>query len=164
MGLRTTILFLLAAVVAGCSSRVAPTTTTTVKDSIYVKEIVRHDTVSIPGEKIRITRFIHCDSLTHQVKPFEVKEKKNNQSLEIILNPNGELTAICKSDSLIKVIEGKDKEINHLRQEKTKETIPVITHEPYWYDIAARWIASIVLLLIAGYLIYSYFKFKIKPI
>jgi hypothetical protein len=137
--------------VCGCSRKVAPTTSTEVKDSVYVKETIRFDTLRIPGETIRVIEehFIECDSVTLKAKPKSKKYKGSRSSLTLTIDKNGTLKAESHCDSLERILALKDTEITRLKSEKKVITLPpVVTHEPRWYDIALRWIAFIALLFI----------------
>ncbi|MGL6123951.1 MAG: hypothetical protein ACRC1W_13270 [Shewanella sp.] len=135
--------------VSGCSLKVAPATSTEVKDSTYVKETVRFDTLRIPGETIRVIEehFIECDSITLKAKLKHKKYKGGRSSLIISIDKNGTLQATSHCDSIEKILKLKDTEITRLRSEKKTETIVKITHEPRWYDIALRWVAVILTLV-----------------
>jgi hypothetical protein len=170
--------FVVLLLTASCGRRITPTATITTdtqtkidrKDSIWVDSIITvHDTITIKGDSVFIRKYIHCDSLNH-IKPFEEKKKVGNASLDVVIDQNGKLTATASCDSLQRIIEEQKQLIHQLHSEKTTITkttekkTPVITHEPYWYDIACRWIAGIVLLIIIVFVIYSYIKLKTKII
>lgn len=151
-------LMVLLLMVVGCGRKVTPSTSTIVKDSIYVKEVPRYVEVKIPGDTVTITEVIECDSVTNKPKAFERKEKSGRATLKVELTDQGQLTATSECDSLLEVIKVLDKEIFHLKHESKKETIVVTEYKTRWFDIAARWIAGIVMLATVGFVVFKIWK------
>lgn len=90
-------------------------TSIVVKDSISILEIITYDTIILPADSIVTTIIIKCDSLLRPV-PFQVSYKSGRLNQAITLNREGQLTAVCNTDSLVNVIENKSREIFRLKQ------------------------------------------------
>lgn len=133
-------------------------TETSITDTTIITERIVHDTLTVPGDSVLIK--IPC--LEADTKPFEavVHKSKNGRAKAVVTKPHkGELQIQCVCDSEQVVNNRLQREILKLRRERTKQIIPVVTHEPRWYDIACRWLAGIFILLIVFGLI---LKFPIK--
>jgi PBP1b-binding outer membrane lipoprotein LpoB len=159
-------------VVAGCSRKIAPTTTiTSTTNTVTEKEDstwsdipkVKEFTENVAGTIIRVPIYIHCDSSNH-ITPIKETIKKGNATIDLNIDKNGKGTINVTCDSLQKIIKEQTQLIHHLQKEKTttirtvERRIPVITHEPYWYDMAARWIAGTVLLILIIFIGYQVLK------
>jgi hypothetical protein len=146
-------------VVSGCKS--APPAATIVEkndstfskqDSTWTTERIVHDTITTPGEIIIIERLIECDSVTNKPKEFKDKVKGSNSSLEISLK-DGLLRVRAKYDSLLHVIDLKEKHINTLTKSlievnnQKRETKIITEYKTHRYDIACRWMALILIIL-----------------
>jgi hypothetical protein len=146
--------FLVLVVVAGCSSRVAPSISTKVevRDSIVYQEVPRIVEVKVPGEKVTITKYIECDSVTNKPKPVEIKVKsaKSKASVSVKVDSTGLMTATGGCDSLKLALEVMDKELFHYKHEKsdTKEVKPQIIYKTLTIDIFCRWFSAIVLVVL----------------
>lgn len=147
-------LFLIAIIVlAGCSSKTAPSQTELVKDSTVVKYVPRVDTVRLPGEKVTLTEYIECDEVTRKPKPINTERRKGRALVKVKIDTQGKLTATGGCDSLKQVVELMDKEIFRLRHEKKTEVSIVKEYINHWYDPPARIIALVTILFTAGYVI-----------
>lgn len=142
--------------VVGCSRKVAPSTTTVVRDSIVERTVEK--IVRVPGDSVRFTMLLDCDSLTQKPKPFDKVIKKGLSKVEVKVNKGGELKVNSDCDSLLKI---RTSIIEKMRSETQKETVTVIEYKTYWFDkYLCRPVAVIVLLLCAGIAIGKYLKFN----
>lgn len=148
IGLGLMVLLLL---VVGCSRKDTASTSTIVLDCTYVKEVPRFVEVKIPGNTVEVTRWIECDSNTNKPKPFITKKKSGRATVTVEVKATGEMNTTSTCDSLNEKIKVLDKEIFRLRHEKKTETKIVYEHDPYWFDIASRWIAGVTVLAVVGY-------------
>lgn len=100
----------------GVSCRRPPVTILTeVRDSVTVKEVVRLDTVTLPGDTVRLTGVvIECDSATNRAKPLNLARRGAAARLRVTISPAGTLTASGGCDSLKRVVGIRDKEITRL--------------------------------------------------
>jgi hypothetical protein len=89
------------------------------KDSITVKDSIverfRVDSIHVPGDSIPFEVRIECDEKTNKPKPLIY----NKDKVKISIDSEGRLTGMAFCDSLLKVIETKDREIFRLT-EKTR--------------------------------------------
>jgi hypothetical protein len=152
-------LWLLLLVASGCSRKITSGVTTIVRDSLIVKEVPRIVEKFIPGQTVFVKEYIECDSTTNKPKPKNISASNGKAKVTVSVKADGTLTASGGCDSLKALIEVRDKEIEHIRSTNTTKDNIRYEHEPYWFDIAARWISSIVILAIAALLIY-YKTFK----
>jgi len=134
--------------IAACRS-VAPQVATNTMDSTMVEVRERVDTVYLAGEIVELPPIvIECDSTTNKPKPFKTKKVGKNVSASANLK-NGVLTVKCMEDSLMVVTKKLDSIVFRLRHEdKTITLPPVVTHEPWWFDVAFRWWALLTTLYI----------------
>lgn len=139
---------------SACSKKLT-TTTSSVKDSTFVREIIKHDTVRVKGDTITIKQMIECDSVTHQPKPFKIKEHSGRAKATIEVKPSGELTLVASCDSLELVVQTLDREIFRLRHEQ-KETTIVKQPSKFkiWIDYTAYFLAIIFII----YIVFNVFK------
>lgn len=151
-------------VVAGCSSRVVPSTSTSetktiVKDSIVVKEVPRIDTVHIPGEKIVVTEYIECDSVTNKPKAKSIKAQGTRTNLSVVLRTDGSMVATAGCDSLQAVVTAMDKEIFHLKHESKTSNKEVVKTQLIYrtrkIDIFCRWFTGLALSFLLIVIIYK---------
>jgi adenine specific DNA methylase Mod len=154
-------LMVLLMVAVGCGPRIMPSVTTEVKDSVWTKEIVRIDTVHIPGDTIILRTVIECDPVTNKPKPAKVRVKSDRGAVDLDINNKGEIVAKGITFDLWKQIELRDKEIHRLRSEKRKETHVVTKYKTRQIDVFCRWITAILFLLLIGYAALKYFKTSI---
>jgi hypothetical protein len=149
-------LMVLLMVTAGCSRRIAPSVTSEVSDSTYTKVVVREVPILIPGDTVKVIQQIECDPVTLKPKPFSMKKKSGRATVSTNLETTGILIVTSTCDSLQKIIDVKDTEITRLR----KETVTTVKTEYRTrnIDIICRWIAGILVLLIAGRIAFKYFK------
>jgi len=127
--------------------------TTVKKDSTWTETITEYDTIYLPGDSVMIVAWIECDSITNKAKDFEIKVDGKNLQLVLSLK-NGMLNALSKYDSSKHII-AKQKELIHTLSETItklnheKEEVKIVTeYKTHWYDIAARWLAVIFIILI----------------
>lgn len=143
--------FLSLVVVAGCSHRVAPSiiTKTIIKDSVITRTVTRDSVVKVPGEKVTITRYIHCDSAGKPV-PFKIKGSKAKVKVTAELDSTGRLAITGSCDSLELKLQLRDKEIYRYRREHTTEnkTVVVTEYKTRSIDIFCRWFSGLILLLL----------------
>lgn len=151
--MRRGILFLISGIlVVGCGRKAMPSTTTEVRDSVVIQEVERLIKVPVPGETMTFTEYIHCDSITHKPVPMRRNVAKGRARLDVKVEQDGRLTVAGACDSLEMAVVVRDKIIRQMRLEK-KSTIRIeYEHKPYWYDLAARWIAGATILIVGGYL------------
>lgn len=115
------------------------------KDSLYIV----HDTLYIPYQELSFDTSSPCPP---QVV-YHKKIKKGRQTLTIDIK-NGKLTASCKEDSLMQII-------NNERRDKVKTVIKnnsetIIVKEVPWWSIALNWLNLFWILII----ILMYFIFR----
>lgn len=134
-------------VVVGCGRKAVPTTTTEIRDSIIVKEVPRVVEVPVPGETVTVTEYIECDSVTNKPKPKKINARSGKAVMNIDVKADGSITGSGGCDSLKALIQTADKLIERYRSAQKTEVKIEYVHQPYWYDIAARWIACIALVL-----------------
>lgn len=123
------------------------------KDSTWsVKEIV-YDTIFLPGDSVEVQVLIECDKATNKPKDITIGANGNNSKMVMTLR-NGILNVKSKYDSAMKIVAHQKETIHHLQQELTRvnneksETIIKEVYLTHWYDIAARWISLIVIIII----------------
>lgn len=159
-------------VLVGCKATVPAATvkelrdsTTHKKDSSWFVLEVDADTVYLPGDTVRIGFVIECDSVTN--KPIDANAIVEGKTGRLVISlKNGLLNIMSQRDSMALVIETNNKIIHHLKNEITRiekdksESNPIEIYKTHWYDIAARWMAVILILII---LITLLLKLK-KPI
>ena len=107
-------LIILVVIVAAVSCRPLPTITNTEKDSVTIVERIRFDTVRIQGERVVLSVPIECDTLTGLPKPLEIRKIGRKSSAGAAIDKAGRLTVDCKTDSLIELVQVKDREISRL--------------------------------------------------
>jgi len=147
--------------VAGCSQKIAPSTTIAISDSVKTREVPRIIYEEVPGKTVTVTEYIKCDSVTNRPVAKEIKARSEDGAIvDVDIMADGSITATGGCDSLKLKLEVTDKIIEHLRSENSKTVQPVIIHTPYWYDVMCRWIAGISVLTVAAYIV---FKLYIKP-
>jgi hypothetical protein len=140
-------------VVVGCSSRVAPSTTTDtktiVRDSIITREVPRIVTVKVPGEKVVVKEYIDCDSSTNKVKPKTIRARSHSAIVDVTFSSDGSVTASGGCDSLQAVVTAMDKTIYHLKHqstEKYKEVVkPQLIYRTRGIDTFCRSFTGLVL-------------------
>ncbi len=134
--------------VVGCGRKAVPSTTTEIRDSIIVKEIPRIVEVPVPGETVMVTEYIECDSVTNKPKPKKMNARSGKAVMNIDVKADGSITGLGGCDSLKALVETADRLIERYRSAQKTEVKIEYEHQPYWYDIAARWIAGITLLFV----------------
>jgi hypothetical protein len=136
--------------------------TTVQTDSTWTKETNRPQVIFLPGDTVRIEKFIECDKVTNKPKDMNAKLRGKNSELDVSLK-NGILKITSKYDSAIRVINTKDKEIHTLRKtiievnSKEKEVQIKIEYKTHWYDPYCR---GTVLALIVALITYLILKLK----
>lgn len=154
-------LMVLLLLVVGCRpTQVSSDTSTEVTDSTWTKETPREIEVRIERDTVILEHQIECDSVTNKPKPFTSIIRSGRLTQRVKVDSGGKLEAKSECDSLKKVFQAMDKEIFRLRHEK-KETVKTVVKTEYktrWYDMAARWIASIAIVIIGGYTLYKFNK------
>jgi hypothetical protein len=109
-----------------------------IKDSISIVEKIKLDTFIISADTITQTITIECDSITKKPKPFELKTKGNRIANILTLNTTGVLSNTCIADSLLHIIEQKEREIavwKALAYTKDTYEIEHIKYIPKFYKI-----------------------------
>jgi len=133
-------------------------------DSTWVLEKLRPVSVKIPSSKADLKLRLQLKTATRPgEKPRieSVSQLATNQRATVAVSvaEDGTLTATAVCDSLEVVLQAKDREINRMRSEKTKEMIPV--RYTAWYDIACRWLALAFLLVASFYALKIYHHAKL---
>lgn len=142
------ILSLAIASLTSCSKKLV-STNNSVKDSTYVREIIKHDTVHVKGDTVSIIQRIECDSITNKPKPIMIKEHVGRARASVQVKANGELKVVASCDSLQLIVNTLDKEVFHLRHEQKDTTI--VNHPSkfkIWIDYTAYFLAIIFILYI----------------
>ena len=144
---------------SACSKKIT-STTSSVRDSIIIREIVRYDTVRVKADTIRVKQIIECDSVTNKPKPFKIKEHSGRAKATVEVKSNGELTVTASCDSLELVVQTLDREVFRLRHEqKQSTTIKQPSKFKIWIDYSAYALALIFIL----YIIFNVVKAIYKP-
>lgn len=114
-----------------------------IRDSIIYKDSIawRDTTIYIPGESIEIHDQVNCDSL-HRAQLAEKKIRAGHVTAVVSIK-DGQLSVLCKEDSLISVVASLKDHIKTLTTSKSKTVTlaPITTTKAHWYDITLRWIA-----------------------
>jgi hypothetical protein len=145
----------------GCGRKITASSTTEVKDSTYIKEVPRLVSFTSPASKVMVKEFIKCDPRTNKPIPTKISGRNGQANEEIDIDSTGLLTGTAQCDSLKGVIEVKDKEIYHLRQQKETTTKVVTEFKTRSIDSFCRWFTGIGI-VIAIALIFNKLK-KISP-
>ncbi len=148
------LILIFAVALFSCHPKIISNTVTTTKDSIVYKIVNKRDTVRIPGESVFITKHIPCPDL----KPFSETKKSGRSSVTLAADKSGNVTATSNCDSLLQVLQRWDTTTQHFRSSKQVIHDSVIVYRTQWYDMAARWVA-VIALLVTGLLAYL----KLKP-
>jgi hypothetical protein len=152
------LMMVLLIVVAGCSRKVVSSTASEVTDSIHVVEKTRDVLVHVPGDTVRIDRWIECDSVTNKPKPFiETKRGHKQASITTEMKSDGELISTATCDSLNEIITAKDKEIFELRTNNTAKTEQTIQYKKRGFDTFTNWYFAITAL---GLIAFIFHKLK----
>jgi hypothetical protein len=109
-------LFIVMLLLSSCSRKTV-TTSTNVTDTTTIREIIRYDTIRTPGDTIRISELIECDSITNKPKPITIRERVGRATASVTINNQGQLQVQASCDSLENIIRIMDKEIFRLRHE-----------------------------------------------
>lgn len=141
------VLIIIITIASSCAPRII-TNITDVRDSIVVKETIRYDTVTIPGDTVRIEHQIECDPVTLQPVPSVLKKNTGRVSASVTISNTGQLTVDATCDSLEHVIAILDKELFRFKSENNTKTIEVIQYKTRWYDKIFRWMALGLVLVI----------------
>lgn len=149
-----TISLVLLLVAVGCSRKALPSATAEVHDSTRVIVKEREVKVSVPGERVTVHDTIPCDQATGKTRPKEISASSDGAFVKASIKSDGSITLTGGCDSLQAVMKAKDSLIFRLRTEKITET--KFEHEPYWYDMAARWISGVTIILVTGYALYKF--------
>lgn len=159
--------FLLVVVVffqaTGCNRSVATTTTTSkqlLKDSVFLQETVKVDTIVIPGDSIRARIALEYDS-TGKVKPQHIKIKSDNQraSVELIVTEDT-IDAIAVCDEVQQLVLSLNRVLekysdNQLFQDRSYREVK--RKKGFFHQFGL--IAFFVLLALIGYQIFKKTKF-----
>lgn len=124
------------------------------KDSIYVKEITRVDTVNVAGDSVRIYVQNPCDNGSLTIEKPIVKKSKRAVAI-VSKDTKGNLAIDCECTSEQLLINSKNKEIYHLHSVLNNKVIEKEVYKTYWYDKACRWWTVISLLALLLVLVYG---------
>lgn len=147
-GMIAIFLLMLCMVVASSCKKLPIQSSTVVTDSTFVTEVIRIDSIVIPGDSIPFEVFIECDSITNKPKPLLFSTKSGRAFIEIRLDSAGMLEGICKADSLLKVVESQNQIITRLRFEKKTVVIPCPEKKSGWFRNRVNTIVFGALLII----------------
>jgi uncharacterized protein YcfL len=153
--MKTMRVFILFAILllSGCSNK-SVVSSTEVKDSVHVEYIPRMVEVKVPGEKVTVTKYIECDSVTNKPKPIDIAATKGKAHVAVVIDKEGQLTANSECDSLTELIKVLDQKITRLKSEKQTVVLPPeIVYKTYWFDVPARFISLLTLLIIIVYIL-----------
>lgn len=151
-------------VVVGCSPKVVPSTTAEVLDSTHLQVVYREVKVPVAGETVTVHDTIRCDEATNKPVAQHLFAKSGKATIDVSIKADGSATASGGCDSLSVIVKALDSTIFRLKSNKTSRVEVVYEHTPYWYDIASRWIAGVVVGSVVGYIAFRIMKFYIKPI
>lgn len=146
--MRNVIIILIASIVGvfvSCrtsESITSSTTTYNASDSVVVKEIVKVDTIQIPGDSILV--HVPIFQLKHDTI---IRYRSKTASIELAVD-NGQLKATAQCDSLEKLVLSYEKSLtSYTAKESTKETSEKQKIVP-WYFKAGFWILASVAITI----------------
>lgn len=146
-----TILF---ALLISCHPKIINTKTTTVRDSLVIKEVHHRDTIRIKGDAVT--------SIIYQ-RDTVIKERQGRAELDIV-KKNGITTAKCKCDSIQKALDIVLKDTARYKFTTTKEIRTVeVKVIPAFYKFTF-WAFWIFVAIISGGLIYRFRKMLPPPI
>lgn len=144
----------LVALLTSCHPQI--TKTTTVRDSLVVKEVHHRDTVRIKGDLITVT----VKEIKHDTV---IKERQGRAELDII-KKDGKTTTKCKCDSIQKALDIVLKDTSRYKFTTTNEVRTVeVKHIPQFYKFTF-WVFWIFVAIISGGLIYRFRKVLPPPI
>ncbi|NOS94540.1 MAG: hypothetical protein HOP30_21725 [Cyclobacteriaceae bacterium] len=161
-GLVFSIGFLILVVVAGCSRKVAPSSSTEVtskKDSIVYKEVIKEVEVPVPGETVTLTKYIECDSVTNKPKPFHFAVKSGKAKADVVIDEKGEMNVVAGCDSTLAKVAVLEKQIERYQKESKSKSETIPEFKTRRVDIFCRWWTSATLFLLLAVFIYK-LKFK----
>lgn len=147
--------FLLSMQFLGCQPSGIPLVTQT--DSTYTKQVLKKDTVFVPGDSVLIK--IPCDEANAKPDSKETttalgvkklvgtaKSKSGNAKVNIYKKDN-QLYAECDFEPYTLTINRLQDEIYRLQRRTILKPVPCPPYETPWYDIACRYAAGILFLL-----------------
>jgi hypothetical protein len=134
----------------GCKQPPAATITEHRKDSIDTRIVYRDVPVPVPGEKVVVTEYIKCDSVTNKPLPVTIVGKGKKAFTKTTIDKDGKLESTGGCDSLTAVIQAKDSVISRYSEYTRKEVKPTIIYRTRTIDWWAR-IVAIVAILYTGY-------------
>jgi hypothetical protein len=115
-----------------------------------------HDTIITPGQTITDTFLIPSTPSTLIVHNAV---KRDHLSANISVS-NGKVIVTCHEDELKRVNDSLVHVITIKTTDNRQKVVTVTTFVVHWYDMMARWISGILLLLIAGMLLGKFLKSK----
>lgn len=108
-------------------------------------ETIVYDTVVIAGDTVITTTVVKCDSLTNKPIPLQVSNNAGRLNQTIAIDDKGNLTANCHTDSMIRVITSKDKQISIYKSLIAKQQQHIedvrercTKHKWRWYSLATN--------------------------
>lgn len=148
----------LIAILTSCAPKIINTKTTTVRDSIVIKEVHHRDTIRIKGDTVTIEKFIG-----EQVAPFSEEKRQGRADVKVTIS-HGKLDVKCKCDSIQKALDIVLKDTARYKFTTTKEIITAeVKHIPSFYKFTF-WAFWIFVAIISGGVIYRFRKLLPPPI
>jgi sRNA-binding carbon storage regulator CsrA len=128
-----------------------PSKQSSIKDSVYVKEVLRVDTVHIKGDSVKIIIQNPCENgqLSKEFKSAITKTSKSTRAKVQVKETEKGLEIKCNCEEEMQLINSKNLEIYKLHSELNSEVKQVEVYKTHWYDITARWIAGFTIALLA---------------
>jgi hypothetical protein len=130
-------------------------TVESVKDSTYKEVIIekRDSIIHVPGEVIRDTIRLECDTITHKVKAF-IKKKSGSAADYVALQSENLLLLEFECHAKDLRIQSLEKQVKELRIKEKTKVVPVIEFKtPIW-----DYVIIIFLALLCIYLAYLNLK------
>jgi len=149
---------ILLCLLASCHPKITNTKTTTVRDSIVIKEVHHRDTIRIKGDTVKIERFVG-----EQAMPFSEEKREGRADIKVSIS-HGQLKVNCKCDSIQKALDIVLKDTARYKFTTTTEIRTVeVKHIPQLYKFTF-WAFWIFVAIISGGVIYRFRKVLPPPI
>jgi hypothetical protein len=118
-------------------------------DSVYSrieKEVIRFDTIITPEDSAFYFAWLKCQDGSAP-KMYRQRTKKGKRtSVTVSIDSTGKLTSKCNSDSLMQIIEGKDKYIQEIISKSETKTIVI---DLTWWQKALMYFGGFSLIYFA---------------
>ena len=155
--MRTIAYLFFIALLTSCAPKIVNTKTTTVRDSLVIKEVHHMDTVRIKGDTITIEKFVG-----EQAMPFTEEKKQGRADVKITIS-HGQLSVKCKCDSIQKALDIVLKDTSRYKFTATNEIRTVqVKFIPRFYKFTF-WSFWLLVAIVAGGVVYRFRKLLPAP-